>query len=130
MTGPDITNIDLYIRDGQAALINLKKIYDTILVTNKDKQNSIFRIPYNDIFLKYRKEFEDAVVYYTLPKLYIYKPKLLSLELYGTTELWLALLRLNNMRNITEFTSDIIKIYQPDRIQELLEIFFKREGKI
>jgi hypothetical protein len=127
---PNKTDLSMYISDGQSALINLKKMYDTILVTNNNSRDSIYRIPYNDIFLKYQKEFDDAAQYYVLPNLYMYKPKSVSLELYGTTELWLALLRLNKMRNITEFKGNIIKVYQPDKVHELIQIFFKREQKI
>ena len=58
-----------------------------------------------------------------------YKPKMLSYELYGTTELWLAILRANNMKNISEFHYPIIKVYQPDRLKELIKVFFKREDK-
>ena len=58
-----------------------------------------------------------------------YKPKMVSMELYGTTELWLSLLRVNEMTNITEFHQPLIKVYNPDQVKELITIFFKREGK-
>lgn len=130
MAEPNITYLNDYINDGQSALINLRKIYDTILVTEADNRNNIFRIPINDIFLKYNEQFADTIQNYALPEFYFYKPKLLSYELYGTTELWLALLRINVMRNISEFNKSIIKVYTPDQIQELIQIFFKRERKI
>lgn len=130
MAEPNITYLNNYINDGQSALINLRKIYDTILVTEADNRNNMFRIPINDIFLKYNEQFADTIQNYALPEFYFYKPKLLSYELYGTTELWLALLRINGMRNISEFNKSIIKVYTPDQIQELIQIFFKRERKI
>lgn len=126
---PDITYVDQYINDGKKAVISLNNIYDTILVGDEDNDENIFRIPIDDFFLKYRKELEECKQYYTIPSTMFYKPKLLSYELYGTTELWLALLRANNMRNTSEFHYPLIKVYNPDRLKELIKIFFKREEK-
>ena len=127
---PDITFTDKYIVDGQGATMGLHKFYDTILMTNENNKNHVVRIPLYDIFLKYRDHFQESIQLYQMPRSLFYKPKSLSLELYGTTEMWLALLRLNSMRNITEFKKQVIKIYNPDVITELIDIFFKREGKI
>lgn len=129
MAMPNNTFINQYIRDGQSAVISLKKIYDTMLVTEENDRNDISRIPLYDIFLKYREQFAQATQYYRMNTFYNYKPKLLSYDLYNTTELWVALLRINNMRNITEFTRPMIKIYNPTDVKELLQIFFKRDNK-
>lgn len=126
----DITYIDQYISDGKKSLISLSKFYDTILVTNDDNRNHVFRIPIDDLFLKYRQHFADTVIYHQVPEVMFYKPKMVSMELYGTTEMWISLLRLNGMRNVTEFTRPVIKIYNPGEIRELINIFFKREGKM
>lgn len=125
----DTTYIDQYINDGKRETISLNNLYDTILIGDADDDTKIFRIPTNDFFLKHRKELESSLIFYSIPETMFYKPKLLSLELYGTTELWLALLRANNMKNVTEFHYPYIKVYDPDRLKELIKIFFKREGK-
>ena len=127
---PDITYIDQYINDGEKETISLSNLYDTILVGDEDNENNIFRIPINDFFLKYKRELEDCLEYYMLPDPMFYKPKLLSLELYGTTELWLGILRANNMRNVSEFHYPLIKVYNPDRLKDLIKVFFKREEKM
>lgn len=127
---PDITYTDQYINEGQSAPTGLHKFYDTILMTNEENKDHIFRIPLYDTFLKYRQHFQEAVVIYQMPRSQFYQPKTVSLELYGTTEMWLALLRLNSMRNISEFKKQIIKVYDASAVQELIEIFFAREGKI
>ena len=127
---PDITYIDQYINDGEKETISLSNLYDTILVGDEDNENNIFRIPINDFFLKYKRELEDCLEYYMLPDTMFYKPKLLSLELYGTTELWLGILRANNMRNVSEFHYPLIKVYNPDRLKDLIKVFFKREEKM
>ena len=125
----DVTYIDQYINDGKKETISLTNLYDTILVGEEDDESNIFRIPINDFFLKYRRELEESKRVYSIPQTMFYKPKMLSYELYGTTELWLAILRANNMKNISEFHYPIIKVYQPDRLKELIKVFFKREDK-
>ena len=125
----DTTYIDQYINDGKKATISLGNLYDTILVGDESDDTNIFRIPIDDFFIKYRRELEDSLQYYTIPDTIFSKPKLLSLELYGTTELWLGILRANKMRNTTEFHYPMIKVYSPERVKELIKVFFKREGK-
>lgn len=122
--------IDNFIREGQSATLSLKNFYDTMLVSDIDNKDHIIRIPIGDFFLKYKDQLEGIEQYYHLPDKYFYKPKTLSLELYDTTEMWLSLLRVNGMRNITEFSQSIIKVYNPAEIKEFINIFFKREGKI
>lgn len=125
---PDNTYLDAYISDGQKSVLSLKNFYDTILISNSSKDH-IIRVPYDDFFLKYRKELEGIVEVYAVPQALFYRPKMLSLELYGTTELWVSILRLNNMRNITEFHQPLINVYNADGLMELINIFFKREKK-
>ena len=125
----DSTYMDQYIADGQNESISLHNLYDTILVGQSDNDH-IFRIPINDFFLKYRDELSKYIEIYSVPQHMFYKPKLLSFTLYGTTELWVSLLRVNNMHNITEFHLPCVKIYEPGAVKELIKIFFKREGKI
>lgn len=125
----DQTYIDEYINDGQQEVLSLKNFYDTILTADIDDVTHIMRIPMGDFFLKYKTQLDSIVQYYSVADRLFYQPKSVSLELYGTTELWLSLLRVNNMRNITEFHLPIIKIYNPTDIKELITILFKREGK-
>lgn len=127
---PDITYIDQYIEDGNKQVISLKNLYDTLLVGDIDNDEYIFRIPISDFFVKYRDQLSECIEYYTLPESMFYKPKMVSKMLYGTTELWLSLLRVNGMKNISEFSLPIIKVYNPDALKNLINIFFKREKKI
>ena len=130
MALPDITYMHNYISQGKKETLSLKNFYETILVGDIDNTEHIIRIPIGDFFVKYRNELDSIVQYYSLPQSLFYKPKSVSYQLYGTTELWLSLLRLNNMRNITEFHQPIIKIYNANSLKELIDIFFKRMGII
>lgn len=126
---PNITYVDKFISDGNNQVLSLNNFYDTILTRDINKEDSIARIPFDDFFIKYREQLKECIQYYSLPESLFYKPKSLSYELYGTTELWLALLRVNEMRNITEFHLPIIRIYNPGQVKDLINIFFKREKK-
>lgn len=128
MSLPDITYVKPYISDGQNAVLSLKNFYDTVLVGDINNENHYYRIPISDFFIKYRDELSTCIEYYALPQRMFYQPKTLSYELYGTTELWLGLLRINQMRNITEFHQPIVKVYNPNTVKELINIFFKRDG--
>ncbi len=121
------TYIDQLIADGENATLSLKNFYDTMLINTN---GHYFRVPWEDFFTKHFEDLAGLVQYYTIPQTMFYKPKTLSLELYGTTELWVAILRLNKMRNITEFHRPIILIWEPNRMNELINVFFKREGNM
>lgn len=126
-TNTYVTNL---IDFGQKQSISLKNIYDTVLVDDKNSNDPhMFRIPWNDFFLKYKEELKSSIQLFNVPERMYYNPKMLSLTLYGTTELWLSLLRVNNMKNITEFHRPFILIYNPYKLKELIDIFFKREKK-
>ncbi len=126
----DITFIDQYINDGKKATISMNNLYDSILVGDEDDDENIFRIPIDDFFLKYKRELEESKQFYKIPETMYYKPKMVSYELYGTTELWLAILRANNMKNTSEFHYPVIRVYNPNRLKDLIKVFFKRENKM
>lgn len=125
----NITYIDQAIKDAQIDTVSMHNLYDTILVGDENDDSNIFRIPTNDFFLKYKDELEPIKQLYQIQDTMFYKPKLVSYEIYGTTELWLAILRANNMRNTSEFHYPYINVYNPDSLKKLIKIFFKREGK-
>lgn len=125
---PNNTYLDKYIKDGKAATISLKNIYESMLISSESNPNHVYRTAFNDFFIKHADHIKDCIQLYQIPDTMYYKPKLVSMSLYGTTELWIALLRLNRMTHITEFHYPIIKVYNPDRLSEYINIFFKREG--
>ena len=124
------TYIDDYIDFGNEEVISLRNFYDTILVGDKNNELHIFRTAISDFFLNHYNELSDIIELYALPERFYYKPKMLAEELYGTTELWLALLRANDMKNITEFHLPIIRVYSPEPLKEMIEVYFKREDKM
>lgn len=126
----DQTYIDSYITNGQKSILSLKNFYDTILTADADNATHIIRIPIGDFFIKYRNQLDSIIETYNIPDRYFYQPKTLSMDLYNTTEMWLSILRVNNMKNITEFHNPVIKIYNPSEVKNLINILFKRDKKI
>ena len=77
---------------------------------------------YHGILSKYivEKEYTDKEFLH-----YYQRPKLLSLDLYGTPELWSWLLYINNCKSVANFTNPKLKIFTSDigtAIREILTI--------
>lgn len=127
---PNITYTDQYILDGKRAVASLSNFYSTMVMKDIDRPDQLFRVPMDDFFIRYRIPLSEIVIEYECPDNMFYQPKTVSYHLYNTTEMWMGLMRLNNMKNITEFIEPIIKVYQPDPLFKLMDIFFKRERVI
>ena len=106
----------------------LRNFYNTMTISNETKDD-FFKIPIEDFFINHLSDFDELTEDYILSENYFYKPKSVSKILYGTTEFWLSILRLNGMKNITEFHIPLVRVYAPRVITEYINIFFKREGK-
>lgn len=121
------TYINQFIQDGNNDSLGIQNFFTSTLLANQTKDH-IIRIPIGDFFVQHMDEFRDIIQIYNIPETMFYRPKMLSLEVYGTTELWLAILRLNKMRNVTEFHKPVILLWNADSIKELINVFFKREA--
>lgn len=83
------------------------------------------KIPFDSITKKYMDFLSKSAIPATFNdteiSTYRYKPKRLSLDLYGTTELWHALLELNNIYSVVEFTLEKqIMVFEPKTVKKLL----------
>jgi len=139
--------ISMSIISGHNAVINMKRLYETALISDSDDSSNCFRIPFNDFFLKYKLELDriketinleyywkeqnkdDPKVWNKWEDRYFYKPKTFSYDYYNTTELWLAVIRANNMKNVYEFHQPIIQVYNNIKLKRLITIFKKREER-
>lgn len=77
---------------------------------------------YHGILSKYivEKEYTDKEFSH-----YYQRPKLLSLDLYGTPELWSWLLHINNCKSVANFINPKLKVFTSDigtAIREILTI--------
>lgn len=94
------------------------------VITNSNDE--LFICSISSIFDKYYELMKERTMTIELTdaeyRKYIYKPKLLSLDLYGTTELDFLLLRLNNMTSCIYFNKPTIKVFDKDITTLLNEI--------
>ena len=116
------------------AQISYRNLHTNIHIQNA-VNDEIIKIPYKSITRDYATFFEKCSV--VLPMThedrarYKYKPKLLSFDLYDTTELWHALLELNNFKSVADFTLEKdIKVYVPSDFRKILNEVMVLEGVI
>ena len=61
---------------------------------------------------------------------YIYRPKYLSLKLYGTIDLWHLILWINDLTSATQFDKSIIYVFDPERIDILERIISIEKNRL
>lgn len=93
----------------------------------------------NVLFEKYRGVILENCVKLSLTDklfdVYKYRPKYLSLKLYGYIDLWHLILWVNDMTTVTQFNKKIIYVFDPDAIHILANILniekelLKNKGK-
>ena len=83
---------------------------------------------------KYYDYIQESVSVLTLSdKEYIkyrYQPKMFCNDIYGTTELWALLLKINNFDSICDFNRKKIKVFNIDIFSILNEILINEEDNI
>lgn len=129
LDGDNVTYITDLITDTKRDRFSLEYLYDSMIVQNPERANHFFKIAVNDFFIKHREELRPYVQVFHVGDKYFYRPKSISYQIYGTTELWLALLRLNNMASSSDFNKPLIYIYEPNGLKEIIDIYYQREGR-
>ena len=83
-------------------------------------------IPYQTLVCRYRNILTPYIKEVTLSDSdyakYYQKPKLLSMDYYGTPELWSSILYINNMVSVANFTKKTIKLFSNSIIEVFDEI--------
>lgn len=94
--------------------------------------NDTIKIPYKSLISDYMPFLKETAIPATFTddekEMYRYKPKMLSNDLYDTTELWSALLELNNMTSVLDFQTENILVFDPDEMKEMLNEAMILEG--
>lgn len=111
--------------------ISYRNLHTDAYIRNKGE---IIKIPYKSLIREYMPFFRSCVIEGKLNSdemyKYKFKPKRLSYDLYGTTELWSALLELNNMISLLDFNTDTVKLFEPREFKRLLNEAMILEGLI
>lgn len=128
------SNLKEQINDVKDLEISYRMFHNNAILNNQSSNIKI-EIPFESLISKYKDILSSIVISVKfddiLARQYLYKPKLLSYDLYGTVELWSELLKLNNWSFITQFKpTNIIKIYDPNRLKVFLNEILILEEKI
>ncbi len=91
-------------------------------------------VNFNNLVIKYMPELKDIKIKVTLTNeefaKYKYNPKLLSYDIYGTTELWFLILEANELHSITQFNSNTIYLFRTDIVEKMTRILnLEKEAK-
>ena len=97
----------------------LKKVFES-------SNNRKMLLNFDNLVIKYMPELKDSKVKITLNneeyEKYKYNPKLLSYDIYGTTELWFLILEANELYSATQFNNKTIYLFQADIVEKMCRI--------
>ncbi len=83
-------------------------------------------VPYQTIIGRFHHALSNYIEEITLSDddfmKYYQKPRLLSIDRYGTPELWSGLLYINNIVSVSRFTKQTLKVFTTDIIEAIEEI--------
>lgn len=118
------STIKSIIEDGKELKMTIKDLSLKEVITNSSGE--MFVVNMFNLYEKYYELLLEHTVIVTLSDLdykkYRFKPKLLSKDLYGTTELHYMLLRLNYVYSVINFDFTEIRVFTADIKQLLNEI--------
>lgn len=94
-----------------------------------------FRIPESNVLRnKYRQVIDGLCIElkFTSDEFskYRYRPKTLSLALYGTVDLWHTLMWLNNIPSATQFDVETLRVIDPKHLKEIRMILEKESENL
>ena len=113
--------------------INYRTLHPGVVIHDQKSDRNI-QIPFSSLTNKYRDFLSSIII--TIPlddvqmAFYRYKPKLVSEELYGTTEFWNDILILNQCVSVIEFTPKEILAYDPERFKDYINEILIQEGMV
>ena len=124
--------IEDFIRLGESQSITHSSLYFKTIIEYNKKEMVIFNHEFILIkYMEYLKPYMEMVELSDNEHIkYKFKPKLLSLDLYETPDLWGALLYINNMISVVEFTKKKIMVFTKDISIAIEEILVMEEDRM
>lgn len=110
--------------------ISYRNLHTTFCIR---QNNEVIQVPYKSMIREYMDLLAEDAITVSLPddevRIYKYKPKKLSYDLYGTVELWAGLLELNKMYSTMDLTCEKpFLVFNPETVKEKLnEILIQEE---
>lgn len=90
-------------------------------------------LPTNNVLYTYLEDIKKMAVTVTLSPMelhrYKYKPKLLSYDVYGVTDLYFVIMALNGIIDVKDFEKDKIKMLKTEDMNQLMSIIYNAEKK-
>lgn len=88
--------------------------------------NKKMLVNFNNLVVKYLPELKQIKVKVTLTNeeyaKYKYNPKVLSYDIYGTTELWFLILEANELHSTSQFNFRTIYLFRTDIVEKMTRI--------
>lgn len=128
----EVSSISDHIDYGNQLPISHRGIHiKAAFIDNSNK--AIIHCAHN-LLNRYSEIIDDYIIETTLTDdeyiAYKFKPKALSLDTYGTTELWSSILAINHMDSVVEFNKKKLKLFRDDILEILEEILILEEDNI
>lgn len=112
--------------------ISYRTLHPCIIIKNSSDNRNI-QIPFSSLTNKYRDFLSTIIISEKLDEetqeLYAFKPKLVSMYLYGTTELWSDILILNEAVSIIDFKPKILRVYDPSKFKTYINEIIMLESE-
>lgn len=120
------------VEDAKALDISYRTLHPAAVIVDGHTGRSI-QFPFSSLINKYKDFLHEIIIEFELSleeqEIYMFNPKMLSEDLYGTTELWDVLLILNNMTSVIEFKPTKVKVYDHNRFKRYInEIMILEES--
>ena len=103
--------------------ISYRTLHTNVEIHNT-QNDEIINVPLSSLVSRYSDVLKEIIMDYKLDdseqQLYMFQPKRVSDELYGTTELWDTILTLNGAVSIVDFKPKVLRFYDPNKFKEYL----------
>lgn len=128
--------VDELIQQIKTADISYRNLHTPVFIRYTDRYTGdmdTYKIPYKSVIGDYMPVLRSTAILVNFDEReatkYKFKPKMLSNDLYGTTELWSALLELNYFVSIIDFRLDKpIRVFDPQLFKNYLNEVMILEG--
>lgn len=111
--------------------ISYRILHPSITIKDEASGNNI-EIPFSSLTNKYREFLKSIIISIELDDAFMlkyrFKPKMISEELYGTTEFWNDILILNNCFRTCDFQPRVLKVYDQKKLKSYINQILILEG--
>ena len=121
-------SIEDEIYSARLSKINLDNISNHIKFSLSEEESLV--VSNCEILKKYENILYGKSILIQISEDYYYRPEMISLKLYNTTELWYLILFLNKLESSDKLEYDVIRVLDPDAVNTLLEMIVSEQKKI